>query len=719
MNAEQVLSALVTRSVATNPFEIARGLCQIVAEPDDRELAHECVLRALDQRDAFGPAAKIIDGLLRELGLYPYLEPRTLGLADRIAYEVHRPDGMAPNFVFHKAQAEVFRYLMAGENVVLSAPTSFGKSQLIDAVIANRNFKNICVIVPSVALIDETRRRLQKTFASRYKVITQPSQTAGPANIFVLTQERAVERTDLGAVEFFVIDEFYKLDIDDDNPERGITLNQAFYNLLQNGAQFYLLGPNVQHISEEFREAYPCRFVETSYTTVVSEVHKVEHDGTEESRTTALMTLIDQLSEPTLIYCRSPQRLGRLLPRILERVNPSNRGLSREAVEWFSRNYDADWHFLQALRRGVGIHHGRIPRALSQYVVRLFNEEKIPALICTSSLIEGVNTKAKNVIVYDGTLNMRKLDFFTFQNISGRAGRLGRHLVGHVWIFDPAPEESEKSVGMPFVTQGEHTPTPLLFGMQPSDLKEPARARIEVLLSRGILSRQTLASNSPIDPELQFRLAEYLEANIDALAPRLGWSGNPQYADLKLVCELIWKQLARRPERIGGARTFGQLTWRIFQLWKHKSDIAAIVEDERDDPKYPRMPDEIVALYLDVQKSWLQHRFPRLLMTLNNVQREVLLRAGRVPGDYTAFVVQAEHLFSHPVYVALDEYGLPMQIAKKLHRYIIRGNDNDIDVVLGRLKRLDPSRLGLSSFERKFVLYTRNSAPDSLFHSLK
>ena len=367
------------------------------------------------------------------------------------------------------------------------------------------------------------------------------------------------------------------------------------------------------------------------------------------------------------------------------------------------------------MRRGVGIHHGRIPRALNQYVVRLFNEGRIRTLICTSSLIEGVNTTAKDVIVYDGTLNMRKLDFFTFQNISGRAGRLGRHLVGRVWIFDPAPDEAEKSVGMPFVTQGAGTPTSLLLSMQPGDLKEPARARIEALVGRGILSQETLAANAPVDPELQFRLAEYVEANIEVLAPLLNWKGNPHYADIKLAVELIWKQLVRRPERVGGALTPGQLTWRIFQLWKYKSDIAAIVDNEKDDPRYPRAPDDIVSSYLDVLKNWVQHRFPRSLMTLNNVQRELLPRARFEAGDYTAFAVQAEHMFTHPVYGALDEYGLPMQIAEKLRRHIIRADDNDVDTVLGRLKRLDLSKVRLSSFERKFVLYTQRNAPDSLF----
>ena len=52
-------------------------------------------------------------------------------MADRLAYEVHRPLGI-DDLVFHAKQAEVYRLLADGRNVVLSAPTSFGKSLIID-----------------------------------------------------------------------------------------------------------------------------------------------------------------------------------------------------------------------------------------------------------------------------------------------------------------------------------------------------------------------------------------------------------------------------------------------------------------------------------------------------------------------------------------------------------------------------------------------------------
>src|SRR5438093_4429520 len=144
--------------IAGDPFTVLKSLCAYMNNPDTAPRAHELVLRALEHRKAFGQMTTILDGLVRQVGLFPYLDPEDLGIADAIAYEFHRPENMdADRVVFHRVQAEVYRDIMQGDNVILSAPTSFGKSLIIDAAVASGKFKNIAVVVPTIALIDETR----------------------------------------------------------------------------------------------------------------------------------------------------------------------------------------------------------------------------------------------------------------------------------------------------------------------------------------------------------------------------------------------------------------------------------------------------------------------------------------------------------------------------------------------------------------------------------
>lgn len=132
----------------------------------------------------------LLNAIIREHGLFPYLDdPASLGLADRLAYEIHRPPGIG-DVVFHAKQAEVYRLLADGRNVVLSAPTSFGKSLIIDAILAAGRYRTVVLVMPTVALIDETRRRLTRRLRGRYKIVTQPSQPPGERTVYVLTQER-------------------------------------------------------------------------------------------------------------------------------------------------------------------------------------------------------------------------------------------------------------------------------------------------------------------------------------------------------------------------------------------------------------------------------------------------------------------------------------------------------------------------------------------------
>src|SRR5690606_24008010 len=143
----------------------------------------------------------------------------------------------------------IYRRILAGENIVLSAPTSFGKSAIIDAVISAGLYKNIVIVVPTLALIDETRRRLS-VLRGDYKLVTHLSQAPSERNIFIFTAERTVAYRQLPRVDFFVIDEFYKLDALKEDEERTVALNVAFYRLLKDEAQFYLLGPNIRRIPD-------------------------------------------------------------------------------------------------------------------------------------------------------------------------------------------------------------------------------------------------------------------------------------------------------------------------------------------------------------------------------------------------------------------------------------------------------------------------------------
>ncbi|MEN6371841.1 MAG: DEAD/DEAH box helicase [Armatimonadota bacterium] len=686
-----------TDAIGQHAFNILKAISCLVSDPEQTTLAHEMVLRALEHRDHFEPYVAILDSLVRSEGLFPYLDQDSLDFRDAIAYELHRPDNMGDEFVFHREQAEIYRRLLDGDNVILSAPTSFGKSKIIDAIIATGKFRNIAVIVPTLALIDETRRRLTQ-FSDRYKIVTHLSQDPGDSTIFVFTAERAVAYDRFPTIEFFIIDEFYKLNDMSDDEIRTVALNQAFYKLRKFGGQFYLLGPNIQRIPDGLEAAFRCYFYPTNFTTVVSEQIKVPGKGDDIER---LIDLCSELDEPTLIFCKSPARVNEVAHALLAGGVTAEQPDLLPAVEWAGKMYHQDWVLGKSLRNGIGIHHGKLPRALAQYVVRQFNDLKLRFLICTSTLIEGVNTKAKNVIIFDNKIARKQIDFFTFNNIKGRSGRMFEHYVGYVYLFNEPPMEQLPFVDFPVFSQESDTPNSLLVQMEDEDLAPSSQERVREYREQKVLPLSVLRENSSIDPEAQIRLAQHLLDRPDYWSAKLSWNHFPKWAELLAVCELIWTFFVQSTRSRGGVYSARQLALKISQMQK-TPDTAMRVKNELQPGKYAaQTPDEAVQRVLEFERTWASFELPRYLMAVSKIQRAVFEPIGLEFGDYSSFASQIECFFENPVAAALDEYGVPLQVGVKITKLI--GETEDLDVALAKLKKLKVDDLGLDEFERELL----------------
>jgi len=702
LTANQILQKLRNKDIALdNSFEVLKSLCSLVNSSQEQydAFTQDLVLRALDQRDVFEPYGAILNSIARQLGLYPYLSVEHLDVRDALAIEFHRPSNIiqreetkSDGFVFHRVQADIFRRIIDGESIVLSAPTSFGKSSIIDALIESGRFGNIAIVVPTIALIDETRRRLSR-FRSTHKVITHTSQSLEERNIFIFTQERVVDYPDFPDLDLFVLDEFYKLNPISD-PERAATLNHAFYKLTKKAKQFYLLGPNIQEIPDGFPEQFRCQFIRTDFSTVVTELHKIQPAKGQEND--QLIELCAELSDSTLIFCASPAKARKVATLLLtsEQIN-GGEGMA-DAAEWVEQHYHAGWTFAKGLRDGIGIHHGKMPRALGQLAVKGFNEGKLRFLICTSTLIEGVNTKAKNVVIFDNKIAKQKYDYFTFNNIRGRSGRMFQHFIGHVYLFNPEPQEELPFVDIPVFSQGAgNTSESLLIQMDESDLAEISIRRMEPYKNQSTLSVDVMRKNVGIEPRLQLKLAIDLRQNRLSLA-KLAWTGYPTYPELETLCETIWGYFVLDNGRIGGVSSGKQLAFKLNQLKTNSLTQLIALEITTENSI-----DDAVEGVLDFIRQWPQYRFGRYAMGVNRIQEELAVELGLPVSDYSFFVSQVENLFSDPSLIALDEYGIPFPLAKKLESSL--SSDGLLDGALDKLKALNIANLQISPFEKSLL----------------
>lgn len=676
----------------TDKFTLLRTIAGLVSS--EHPIAQEMVLRVIARQGDFDEYRDIITELVKQVGLYPYLNKAQLSLRDSLALEMHRVEGM-DEVVFHSSQAAVYNHLMDGKNVILSAPTSYGKSLIIDSVIASGKYANIVIIVPSIALIDETRKRLSR-FKEQYKIVTYPYQELAGKNVLVLTQERAVEVIERVNIDFFVIDEFYKIGSRSDGDERYRILNQVFYKLVKTGAQFYLLGPNIEDVKTGTLENIQFEFIKTDFKTVVSERHQLTVRNNDE-RLEKLVEILGRTKYPTLVYCQSPASANRLAAQLLDCNIYGKVGANTKIVDWIKENYHPEWILAKAIERGIGIHHGKNPRALSQQCVKMFNEGQLSCLICTSTLIEGVNTKAKNVVIYDNKISTNKIDFFTFNNICGRSGRMFSHFIGHVFLFKEPPQPELPLVDFPIFTQAEDVPDEMLINIEDADLTEESKAKLKSYKEQDLLPVKTLKDNSYIDLKRQLALASFINEHVSQVHSVLCWKHIPDAGQLKAVCMLIWNYFEGGSKLVYGVKSGKQLAYRINSY----REAGSIKQFIRVNHEKGIDINDTIELSLDIQRHWISFKFPRYLRSLNQIANDVFDKHSREHCDYSYYATLVESYFLPSYVVPFDEYGLPVQVTNELRKKI-RFSDN-LDEALQQLKLVNSAEIGLKEIERYFV----------------
>lgn len=95
------------------------------------------------------------------------------------------------------------------------------------------------------------------------------------------------------------------------------------------------------------------------------------------------------------------------------------------------------FQLVHLLLRGVAFHYGNMPSILRAEIERLFTLGKIRFLVCTSTLVEGVNLACRTIIVRGPKkgkgVPMSPQDFW---NLAGRAGRWGSDFHGNIICID-------------------------------------------------------------------------------------------------------------------------------------------------------------------------------------------------------------------------------------------------------------------------------------------
>lgn len=385
------------------------------------------------------------------------------------------------NLKVHKYQMKIMDLFQIGKlnRYFLSASTSFGKTHIVFEIIKKMNYENVVLIFPTIALLSENLEKLisddnYEYFRSKYKIHTLSEVTEFEENnLFIYTPERFLSFKEKNPTNitfnFAFIDEIYKIDneylLDEEvkENERDVAYRLSVFYALEINVDVLLAGPYIDFYDSQ-KTGYNSSFdkflsqnqielinfnqyeiVSKSYEDIKTKKHIdvdkfLEFDFETSRKTDRLIEIIkkiNEINENTIVYCSTRNYTETYAKTLLESDvfnNHSDNDYS-DFIKHISKNFSKDWTIIKALQKGIGIHHGLIPKYIQKEIISLFNSGQLKVLLSTTTITEGVNTSAKNLIVLHSKKGDKELKKFDAKNIAGRAGRFLYHYSGRVIVL--------------------------------------------------------------------------------------------------------------------------------------------------------------------------------------------------------------------------------------------------------------------------------------------
>lgn len=372
-----------------------------------------------------------------------------------------------------------------------SAPTASGKTflvlqWLIDQVITGE----ICVAVylaPTRALVSEIETSLTELLIDTELVVVsslpfpdkyKAARAGGARLILVFTQERlhllANILNDSFSIDLLIVDEAHKIG---DN-QRGVILQDAVERVTRANAKLkaVFISPATQNPEElltDTPDGVQTIAVDSDSSTVLQNLIVAtqmprkaklwsltlrQHDSTLPIGVLQLASTPDGLKKRlafiaaaigerggTLVYTNGASEAEDVAD-LISQLLPSLEGIDSELLELAElarKGVHQDFRLAPLVELGVAFHYGNMPSLLRLEIERLFRSGKIRFLVCTSTLIEGVNLSCRTIVVRGPRKGKgHPMEPHDFWNLAGRAGRWGDEFQGNIICIDPEDKQA-------------------------------------------------------------------------------------------------------------------------------------------------------------------------------------------------------------------------------------------------------------------------------------
>lgn len=390
------------------------------------------------------------------------------------------PDEDAGSLPVNPFQRAFWSAAEKGDWVSVSAPTSAGKSFIVrrwfEKQLAERESFRGVYVVPTRALLGEVCKDLERAFGNEIPVFGIPWDSEigkAPKELYVFTQERLHlmqnKRGDF-ITDVLFVDEAQKLS----DGERGVLLQRVIAEAVrrQSATQVIYasaLAENPALLLEGRPEDSRGESLRSEVVTVNQNLLWVDEVQGDTKRFSVDLIIDGEARRLGELKLASRATGGKRLPLIAHALGRGHAGnlvyvnfayeaeqvaiqlkaargsevdLSgdqriQKLKELVEKTIHPKYRLNSVLDSGIAFHYGNMPLLVRDEIEELFRDGILSYLICTSTLLEGVNLPCSNLFVR-GPRKGRKtfMSAADFWNLAGRAGRWGFEFQGNIICID-------------------------------------------------------------------------------------------------------------------------------------------------------------------------------------------------------------------------------------------------------------------------------------------
>lgn len=575
--------------------------------------------------------------------------------------------------ILTKEQKDLYDLFIKKRRLVVSAPTSFGKSRIVREIISHSAYNCVAVVVPTNALLNETYQAFREDRGlSDYSLVfsTHTEPPEGKA-IFIFTPEKFDLYTDEYGIDFdfFVFDEVYKVDSSDG---RSSVFSNCLYKAYKQGCDYYLIGPYFKRFSRSYlrrTSGYFKRFE----TDIVQKETVNYFDGcaatyrdislpARAGKDARLKQILGKIDGATIVYAGRKDIAETRAKLIADSRRGTNKPVSepvRELIEYIKKTISTEWRLVEFLSVGVAFHHAGIPKYIQAEIVDLFNSADLDVIVCTPTLTEGVNTTAKNVIFYDTTKADIDLTGFEVKNVVGRSGRFGQHFVGRAIFLEAHAEQDDiEEISFP-IFDYENLRDEDNLQVSLDDLNESGRIQrdsINRIIDGLNIPVEVLKRNKYVPFDNQIELIKYLRANPGIRRQLLGGHNPPNKAQVDLIISLAHDFLYSESDKRDGWSTGNISRFVKYHIYYNPS-IKQLIKEH-----HAVKEDTRIRNVLDLIYTYFEYSLPKYINALENIFNFVY--SEKV--SFSMFVTMLQYGSTEPQDILLADAGLPRSIISQV-----------------------------------------------------